>query len=189
MGISTESTCSSVVGLGGEMSSIESWEKQKDESPLAYAGFCAYRDYGPARNMKKVLRSIEQDEAVVKRRYRTWRNWATRHHWGTRASEYDVYLDKVRLAKRREAEEKLGEALIYTSKNILTKVDNKLDTMGNEELKQEYLSDLYKSVAQAARDVFGIGKEKGEKEQQQNRPFEVKFDSAFEELCKKKEDE
>jgi len=58
---------------------------------------------------------------------------------------------------------------------------------GELELKQDYLSDWFKSVVQATRDIFGSGNEEDGKEQQQNRPIEVKFDSAFEELCKKKE--
>ena len=171
------------------MNRTEFWERQKGETSLAFAAFSAYRDYGLERNIKKVLRSFEHDEAVVSRKYRTWRYWATHYKWVKRASEYDAYLDKVRLAKRREAEEKLGEALIYTSKEMLAKLDNRLETMGKEELKQAYMSDWYKSVAQTARDVFGIGREESGKEQRQNRPIEVKFDSGFEELCKSDDEE
>ena len=171
------------------MERTESWERQKGETSLAHWAFCVYRDYGPGRNIKHALRSVAEDEDEVSQKYRTWRFWAYRYNWGKRASDYDDYLDKVRLAKRREAEEKLGEALIYTSKNMLAKVDNKLDTMGTGELRQDYLSDWYKSVAQTARDIFGIGKEESGKGQLQFKPIEAKFDSSFEGLGKKKEDE
>jgi hypothetical protein len=33
----------------------ESWERLPGESGLAYAAFCAFRDYGPERNIRKAV--------------------------------------------------------------------------------------------------------------------------------------
>ena len=171
------------------MSKIESWERQKGETSLAFAAFSVYRDYGPCRNIKKALRSIVQDEAVVSRKYRTWRFWATRYHWIERAADYDSDLDRVTLAERRRLIKEREKALLQTSGKMLVVVDDKVSTMQQGELTQNNVPNWYRAVAQTEREVLGLGKEEGGKEQQQNRPIEVKFDSAFEELCKKKEDE
>jgi hypothetical protein len=171
------------------MSKIESWERQKGETSLAFAAFSVYRDYGPARNIKKALRSIVQDEAVVSRKYRTWRFWATRYHWIERAADYDSDLDRVALAERRRQIKEWEKKCLQTSDKMLTAVDDKVDLMSPGELSQNNVPYWFKTAAQTAREALGVGKEEDGNEQQQNRPIEVKFDSAFEELCKKKEDE
>jgi hypothetical protein len=171
------------------MSKIESWEKQKGETSLAFAAFMVYRDFGPERNIKKALRRIERDEAVVSRKYRTWRFWATRYHWIERAADYDSDLDRVTLAERRRLIKEREKALLQTSGKMLVVVDDKVSTMQQGELTQNNVPNWYRAVAQTEREVLGLGKEEDGKEQQQNKPIEVKFDSAFEELCKKKEDE
>ena len=38
-----------------EILPYESWEKLEGETALAYGAFCAFRDYGPERNIKKNL--------------------------------------------------------------------------------------------------------------------------------------
>ena len=171
------------------MSKIESWEKQKGETSLAFAAFMVYRDFGPERNIKKALRRIERDEAVVSRKYRTWRFWATQNHWIERAEDYDRDLDRIALAERRRQIIEHEKDILQTSKKMLVVVDDRVDTMGPGELSQNNVPYWFKTAAQTGREALGIGNEKGEKEQQQSKPFEVKFDSAFEELCKKKEDE
>ena len=171
------------------MSKIESWERQKGETSLAFAAFSVYRNYGPERNIKKALRSIEQDEAVVSRRYRTWRFWATRYHWLKRAEEYDTYLDRIQLAERYKLIEERGKAHLQTSGKILAVVDNRVDTMRQGELSQNNVPYWFKTAVQTEREVLGLGKEESGKEQLRNRPIVAKFDSAFEELCKKEDEE
>jgi hypothetical protein len=34
---------------------FESWERLTGESSAAYAAFCAYRDYGPDRNIRRAV--------------------------------------------------------------------------------------------------------------------------------------
>jgi len=78
---------------------FESWEKLQGESCLAFNAFCAFRDFGPERNIKKVVSSVEHDTAKVDRKYRTWRIWSAQFHWNKRASDYDKYIDKLCLAE------------------------------------------------------------------------------------------
>jgi hypothetical protein len=38
-----------------ELMPFESWERLSGESSAAFAAFCAYRDYGPDRNIRKAV--------------------------------------------------------------------------------------------------------------------------------------
>jgi hypothetical protein len=48
---------------------FESWERLPKESGAAYAAFCAYRDYGPDRNIRRALEAAERDEGKRGKRY------------------------------------------------------------------------------------------------------------------------
>jgi hypothetical protein len=55
---------------------FESWERLQGESSSAFAAFCAFRDFGLERNIRKAVESVEKDSAVCAKRYRVWRNWS-----------------------------------------------------------------------------------------------------------------
>jgi hypothetical protein len=69
---------------------FESWERLPGESGPAYAAFCAYRDLGLERNIRKAIRKVVEGqfhkvemadakvEAAIVRKYRMWRNWCLR---------------------------------------------------------------------------------------------------------------
>ena len=42
----------------------ESWERLPGESGAAFAAFCAFRDLGLERNIRKAVDSVEKDKAV-----------------------------------------------------------------------------------------------------------------------------
>jgi hypothetical protein len=51
---------------------FESWERLAGESGLAYAAFCAYRDLGLERNIRKAVETAEKDKAKQDKRYRVF---------------------------------------------------------------------------------------------------------------------
>jgi hypothetical protein len=53
---------------------FESWERLTGETGAAYAAFCAYRDLGLDRTIRKAVEANEKDKAVWDRRYRMYRN-------------------------------------------------------------------------------------------------------------------
>jgi hypothetical protein len=85
---------------------FESWERLPGESALAYAAFCAFRDYGPERNIRKAAicyanrsefdgrggATTEQRQGTkpsnstqaIEKRYRVWRNWCSQFRWRER---------------------------------------------------------------------------------------------------------
>jgi hypothetical protein len=40
---------------------FESWERLTNETPLAYSAFCAFRDLGAERNIRKAVENVEKD--------------------------------------------------------------------------------------------------------------------------------
>ena len=145
------------------MSKIESWERQKGETAMAFDAFRAYRNYGPERNIKKALWSVAHDEAVVNRKYRTWRYWATHYNWIKRAADYDTYLDRIELAERRKLIKEREKVHLQTSGKILTVVDDRVDAMVPGELLQNNVPNWFRTAVQTEREVLGLGKEEGGK--------------------------
>jgi hypothetical protein len=105
---------------------FESWERLTGESGLAYAAFCAYRDYGPDRNIRKAVEGQFRKaklptefppaaetphanlDATTARKYRMWRAWATQFRWRERAADYDRYLDRLKQTEQRKTIEEQG---------------------------------------------------------------------------------
>lgn len=79
------------------------WERREDESPRAYAAFCAYRDMGPGRSFDKAAALVAAGEPQnsPKTAPRHWTTWASRYEWRSRATAYDTHLDQ----RAREANE------------------------------------------------------------------------------------
>jgi hypothetical protein len=89
---------------------FECGEKLPGEGAASFAAFCAFRDYGPDRNIKRAVEKFEADESKRGRRYRVWRLWSNQFQWFKRASEYDVYPGKLKQAERRKTIEAREEA-------------------------------------------------------------------------------
>jgi hypothetical protein len=49
---------------------FESWERLDGESSTAFSAFCASRDLGADRNIRKAVESVEKDVAVQAKKYR-----------------------------------------------------------------------------------------------------------------------
>jgi hypothetical protein len=110
---------------------FESWERLPGESGLAYAAFCAFRDYGPERNIRKAAicyanrsefdgisgggterrQGLEPSNSrqTIEKRYRVWRNWCSQFRGRERAADYDSYTDKLKQTERRKTIEAQGE--------------------------------------------------------------------------------
>jgi hypothetical protein len=97
---------------------FESWERLPGESGLAYSAFCAFRDYGPERNIRKAVEgqfgkaelSGAKIETAIVKKYRVWRNWCSQFRWRERAADYDNYTDKLKQAERRKTIEARGKS-------------------------------------------------------------------------------
>jgi hypothetical protein len=115
---------------------FESWERLPGESAAAYAAFCAYRDYGAERNIRRAAEAFEKDEAKRGKRYRVWRNWSAAFRWRDRAADYERYTEKLKQAELRKTIEAQGERRRMIAGKLLDVVGRKLDLMDPADLTQ-----------------------------------------------------
>jgi hypothetical protein len=160
-----------------EVLPFESWERLAGESAVAYAAFCAFRDYGPERNIKKAVEKAESGK--THKRYRMWRGWSMRFAWFRRAEDYDRYLDRLKLAERRKTIEAREEAYRSVTGKMLTVVEKKLDVMRPEELSQTSITEWAKTAIDTEREIFGLAAEKNKREENGKQP-EINFTQDFE---------
>jgi len=92
-----------------EVLPFESWERLQNETGAAFAAFCAYRDCGMERNIRKAVESVEKDKALQAKKYKVWRNWAAQNKWRERATDYDKYVEKLKATELRKTIEAQGE--------------------------------------------------------------------------------
>jgi hypothetical protein len=94
----------------------ESWERLPGETGAAYAAFCAFRDLGFERNIRKAVEAhfhkqkcdTEKDKGKQEKRYRVWRNWCSQFRWRERATDYDRYTERLKQTEMRKTIEAQG---------------------------------------------------------------------------------
>jgi len=135
---------------------FESWEKLNCESSAAYAAFRVYRDFGPERNVRKAVDSVETDEKIRAKRYTVWRKWAVVYRWKERAGDFDKYAEKLRIAEMRKTIEAQGERHRQVTGKMLDVVSRKLDLMDPADLTHGTLTDWVEAAIKAERDAAGL---------------------------------
>jgi len=161
----------------------ESWERLAGETPLAFSAFCAFRDCGAERNIRKAvessLKSGEKNTDAQGKKYRVWRNWSTQYRWRERAADYDKYLEKLKQEELRKTIEAQGEMHRQVTGKMLEVVKKKLDTMNPAELSQGNLTEWVQTAIKAEREAAGLVSSNGKPEVKQG---ELNFTSDFEGL-------
>jgi len=146
---------------------FESWERLKGESSLAFAAFCAYRDYGPERNIRKAVDCTEKDEVVRGKRYGTWKNWCVQFRWKERAADFDRYIEKLKIAEKRKTIEAQGEKQREVTGKLLDAVSKRLDVLNPEELPLALVTEWTETAIKAEREAAALvnGNEKPDAKQ------------------------
>jgi gamma-glutamyl:cysteine ligase YbdK (ATP-grasp superfamily) len=117
-----------------EMLPYESWERLEGESFAAFAAFCAFRDLGAERNIRKTVESLEKNISAQAKKYGVWRNWSTLFRWRERAADYNRYLEKLKQTELRKTIEAQGEKHREVTGKMLDVVSKKLDMMNPADL-------------------------------------------------------
>jgi hypothetical protein len=167
---------------------FESWERLPGESGAAYAAFCAYRDYGLERNIRKAVEGqfgkaelpCANPEAVIAKKYRVWRNWSTQFRWRERAAEYDNYTEKLKQAEKRKTIEAQGEKHRAVTGKMLAVVEKKLDLMNPADLTQGTVTEWVETAIRAEREASGLVTPNGGKSEWKQ--GEINFTPEFEGL-------
>jgi hypothetical protein len=157
----------------------ESWERLAGESGAAYSAFCAFRDYGQERTIRKAVDTAEKDETEKRKRYRVWLNWSTRFRWQERAADYDRYAERLKQEEMRKTIEAQGEMHRQVTGKMLEVVSKKLDMMDPAELTQGNVAEWAQAAIKADREGTGLVTSSGKPETKQG---ELNFTSDFQGL-------
>ena len=158
---------------------FESWERLTGESSAAFAAFCAFRDFGAERSIRKAVDGYEKDEEVRAKRYRVWRNWSTQFRWRERAADFDRYTEKLKQMEFRKTIEAQGEKHREVTGKMLEVVSKKLDLMDPAELTQGNVTEWVETAIKAERDAAGLVTTGGKPETKQG---ELTFTPDFQGL-------
>jgi hypothetical protein len=162
-----------------EMLPYESWERLPGESGAAFAAFCAYRDCGLDRSIRKAIESVEKDEVVLAKRYRVWRNYSCQYRWQERAADFDRHIEQLKQTELRKTIEAQGEMHRVVTGKMLNVVSKKLDTMNPADLSQGAVTEWVQTAIKAEREAAGLVTSNGKPDTKQG---ELKFTSDFEGL-------
>jgi hypothetical protein len=146
---------------------FESWERIKGETGLAYSAFCAFRDCGTERTIRKAVESVEKDVNQQGKRYRVWRNWSTLFRWRERVADYDRYIEKLKQGEMRKTIEAQGELHRAVTGKMLEVVKKKLDIMNPEELTQGNVPEWVQTAIKADNEAAGLVAPNGKAEPKQ----------------------
>jgi hypothetical protein len=165
------------------MMPYESWEQIAGETAKAFTAFCAFRDCGPERNIRKAvesaLKSGEKNEAVQSKKYSVWRNWSNQFHWRERATDYDRYIEKLKQEELRKTIEAQGEKHREVTGKMLDVVSKKLDLMNPDDLTQGNVTEWVQTAIKAEREAAGLVTAGGKPETKQG---ELNFTPDFQGL-------
>jgi hypothetical protein len=154
----------------------ESWVKLTGETSLAYSAFCAFRDMGAERSIRKAVENAETDKSKWDKRYAVWRNWSNLYRWRERAEGYDRHLEKLKQEEMRKTIEAQGELHREVTGKMLEVVKKKLDTMNPEDLTQGNVTDWVQTAIRAEREAAGLITPNGKAEPKQG---ELNFVTDF----------
>jgi hypothetical protein len=169
---------------------FESWERLTGETSAAYAAFCAYRDYGPDRNIRKAVETAlaGKDGGAgaerVEKRYRMWRIWATQFRWRERAADYDRYLDRLKQTELRKIIEEQGKAHRMVTGKMLQVASKKLDLMDPADLTQGMVKEWVETAIRTEREIGQVADASGPgvsaRQSSAPKQLEIQFAPEFE---------
>jgi len=132
---------------------FESWERLVGEGEKAFAAFCAFRDCGLERSIRKAVETVEKDSALQAKKYNVWRGWAARYRWRERAADYDRYVEHLKQGEMRKTIEAQGEKQREVTGKMLDVVSKKLDLMNPADLTQSSLPEWVQTAIKAEREA------------------------------------
>ena len=162
-----------------EILPFESWEQLQGETGVAFTAFCAYRDMGSERNIRKAVETVEKDVTAQAKKYKVWRNWSTQFRWRERAADFDRYVEKLKQAELRKTIEAQGEKHRAVTGKMLEVVKQKLDSMNPADLTQSAVTEWVQTAIKAEREAAGLIARNGKPEPKQG---ELNFVSDFQGL-------
>ncbi|MFI6290060.1 hypothetical protein ACIBEJ_00655 [Nonomuraea sp. NPDC050790] len=127
---------------------IDPWERQPGETSARYAQFCAYRDLGRTRTLRKAATTLTRADAWV-------RQVAAANWWRDRAEAYDRHLDKLYEQAWVEERRKAAEADAKILGAAVGKLAQRLPSLRADQLSPGDTIRLMDVVMRHRRVLFG----------------------------------
>lgn len=109
----------------------ELWEKQEYETPKQYEYFCAYRDMGLDRSLKKLQAQYGKPISFLK----ACEKYSVNNHWQVRCNAYQEYLDKIQREENEREIIEMNKRHIQQSLMLQKKIIDKMKDASPKELK------------------------------------------------------
>ena len=120
----------------------EPWERQEDESQVAFEAFCVYRDLGHEpegqpkvkRTYANVARKLGKSQQIVAR-------WGLRWDWDHRSREYDNELQRMELKARKDEIKKMQKMHVQYGLALQKKALQALSRLAEEDMSTRNVLD------------------------------------------------
>ncbi|MFF3665442.1 hypothetical protein [Microtetraspora malaysiensis] len=127
---------------------IDPWERQPGETATRHGQFCAYRDQGRTRTLRKAAQTLTRADAWV-------RQVAAAFRWRERAEAWDRHRDRLHEAMWLEERRKAAEADAKILGAAIGKIAQRLPSIRADELSPGDMIRLMDVTMRHRRLLFG----------------------------------
>ncbi len=138
------------------------WDRRKGEPKKAYAGFIAWRDLGVGRTYGKAMQAL----GYKGRTDSTFRLWARRWEWASRADQWDAHVQRLadeafeaRVKTEAEKHEVVARGLLSVASTSLRRLLAELeaDVAGKKRLTDDQILSYAERGIRLHRMTLGLG--------------------------------
>lgn len=122
----------------------EPWERQKGETAKAYAAFCAYRDLGPDRSIRKAGEKLGKNQTTLEQ-------WSAQNKWRERAGKWDDEQDRIARADQIAEIKKMRKRHADLATAMLVKAAKALQRIPEDEVRASDVSRLVETASKLER--------------------------------------
>ena len=144
------------------------WQRRPEETARAFAAFCDYRDMGPARSLRLLLKQYQganrpqtAPKAPPTRRLKTLKLWSRRYAWPRRTQAFDAHLELLSRREREKAymedlealrarQKQLGRITLRAATRLLEKALGRLEALEASEIDPGKLPAFFRAAASVA---------------------------------------
>ena len=113
----------------------EPWERQEDESQVAFEAFATYRDLGPSRSHREVGRILGKSRQLIG-------DWSSKYDWVKRTDAWDAEQDRIARQTQIDEIKDMRKRHGDLAKKILEKAERALDQIDDEDIRPGDVSRL-----------------------------------------------
>lgn len=145
------------------------WERQENETDVAFEAFKTYRDMGLARSLSKVGEALGKSETLMSR-------WSSEHNWVDRARAWEDEQDRILRNEQIEDIKKMRKRHADIAVEMLAKALEGLKNLDPEELNAVSIGRLVEVASKLEQKSRGDTTDAIEmREAEEKQPGAVKF--------------